>query len=225
MIDPGPASEAHVGALAEALRDADSVVIALTHGHADHSGAAQALADRLGAEIVGACGPAEGEGGGGAPHDLRVRPLRDGEAVGTDAGELIALRTPGHARAHLCFHWREASAVFVGDLLLGRGETTWVGEYPGCVRDYLDSLDRIQGVGAAVLLPAHGPAIADPLERIARFRAHRVARIAAVARALATRPDADVDALLHEIHPSIPPDVAPAARASVAALIAHVRSG
>ena len=231
VIDPGPAIDAHVEAVAtEVERErAESVVLLTTHGHADHVGAAAALAERLdGVRVAGAwvAGAAEGgSAGSGPPAALGFRTLADGERIATDAGELVAVLTPGHAREHVAFHWPATERAFVGDLLLGSGDTTWVGEYAGCVADYLASLDRIERLAARELLPAHGPAIGDPRVRIARYRAHRLERIEQMARALERQPAATTDQLLPLVYGDrLPPALAAAARASVAALAEHVRT-
>ena len=49
--------------------------------------------------------------------------IAHGQAVQTDAGELIAIATPGHTPDHAAFHWKDARAVFVGDLMLGGMDT------------------------------------------------------------------------------------------------------
>ena len=228
VVDPGPNLAAHVDAVAAAVQDAESVVLLLTHGHADHSGAAAVLAERLGARVLGAWGAAgaEGEGaGGGPPPGLFFRRLTDGDSVPTDAGELIARSTPGHAREHFAFHWPAQAAAFVGDLMLGRGDTTWVGEYPGCVADYLAALDRIDVLDTRLLLPAHGGPVHDPTERVARFRAHRLERVDQVRGALAANPGMAAEELFVSVYGrAIPPDLAPAARLALAALVEHVRA-
>src|SRR5687768_7670342 len=89
IVDPGPASAGHVDAVAAAVEEADEAVILVTHGHADHSGGAAALAAKLGAPVRGAweAGPGEGEGpAAGPPAGLDFRALADGERVATDAG-------------------------------------------------------------------------------------------------------------------------------------------
>jgi glyoxylase-like metal-dependent hydrolase (beta-lactamase superfamily II) len=209
VVDPGPDEIPHVGRLREAVEGADSVVILVTHGHADHAGVAARLGNLLAAEVRGF--------GRGA------RPFSPGEKVFTDAGSLIPLLTPGHTRDHYAFHWPEARAVFPGDLLLGSGDTTWVAEYPGCVADYLASLDALERTGAHVLFPAHGPSLENAPEAVRRFRLHRLARIAQVEAALAVKPRSTLPELLDSVYgPAIPEGVREAARKSLEAILHHL---
>jgi glyoxylase-like metal-dependent hydrolase (beta-lactamase superfamily II) len=214
VIDPGPVVQKHLRAQASAVEGAETVSIVLTHGHADHAACASALAERVGATVWGH--PALG----GVD-----RPLADGDSVPTDAGALTAIDTPGHAREHLSFHWPERRAVFVGDLLLGRGDTTWVGEYPGCVADYLGSLSRLQALDLRVIYPTHGPPLEDPVEALARFGGHRRERIRQVRDAMRAHPGAERDELLDVVYGArVPEPLRPAALQSLGALVEYVRS-
>jgi glyoxylase-like metal-dependent hydrolase (beta-lactamase superfamily II) len=204
--------EAHVRAVASLVEGADSAVILLTHGHPDHAASAARLADLLNAPVLGA-GPVE-------------RALADREPVDTDAGELVALHTPGHDRAHLCFHWPERAALFAGDLVLGAGDTTWVAGYPGCVADYLASLARLRGLGLSRIYPTHGPPIDDVEARLMRFEAHRRARIAQVEAALTAHPDATRSEILAHVYgDTVPPGLRAAALESLEAVLDYLREG
>lgn len=216
IVDPGPDLDSHVRALVSRAAAAERVAVLVTHGHADHAGAASRVASELGAEIFG---PAGVEAVG--------RALGDGDAVETDEGALVAVHTPGHTREHLCFHWPRRSAVFVGDLLLGRGDTTWVAEYPGCVADYLESLERLRSLEPAVLYPAHGPPLTDPAEALDRFERHRRERIAQVRDARRAHPGVDADALVDAVYgDTVPSPMRSAARRSLEAILDHIdRSG
>lgn len=214
MIDPGPDLSGHVRALTAALAGARQVAIVLTHGHPDHAGATRALARATGAEVWGPAGI------DGVDH-----PIGDGSTLATDAGELVAVATPGHTRDHLAFHLPARAALFAGDHLLGHGDTTWVAEYPGCVADYLRSLERLRALDLAVVYPAHGPPLTDPAEALDRFEAHRRARIRQVAGVLEAVPHADIDAVLEAVYgTTLPSGVRAAARRSLEALIDHVRA-
>jgi len=214
LLDPGPDVADHVRALVAWVADADAVKIVLTHGHPDHAGCALAVAEALGVPLHGP----------GTVPGVR-NPLVDGDALSTDAGTLVAVHTPGHTADHLAFHWKERRALFVGDLLLGKGDTTWVGEYPGCVADYLASLRRVRGLGPVVLYPAHGPPVEDPPATLDRYERHRLDRIAQVERALEQRPEATADDLVRVVYgDALPALVRRAATMSLQALLDHVHA-
>lgn len=215
IVDPGPDVESHVRALVAFMGDAEVVRIVVTHCHADHAAAARALARELNADIWG---PLEVDG---VDHVLE-----DGDVVPTDAGPLVAVHTPGHTLGHLCFHWRSRRALFAGDLLLGRGSTTWVAEYPGCVADYMRSLERLRTLDLQVVYPAHGPPLEDVTAALDRFEGHRRGRIRQVREALTDHPDASIDELLRVVYRgAIPSGLESAAARSLSALVDHVREG
>lgn len=189
VIDPGPDEPEHVQALASALEGASLVNILLTHGHDDHAGGARALADATGAQVWG-------------PYGLDVVDweMSHGVSVETDEGWLTAVDTAGHTKNHLGFHMPDRKALFAGDLLLGEGDTTWVGEYHGCVADYLESLTRLRSYDLDVIYPTHGPPLTDPADALDRFESHRRSRIAHVREVLGTHPDASADELFDAVY-------------------------
>lgn len=216
VIDPGPDVAPHVRALASAVAGSDEITILVTHHHGDHAAAAPSLAAALAAESGAVVAGPEGIDG-------VERVLEDGDVVETDEGPLVAVHTPGHSRDHLCFHWPEREALFAGDLLLGVGHTTWVAEYPGCVADYLASLDRLRSLDLDVVYPAHGPPIEDPAGALDRFEDHRRARIEQVREAIERNPDADADALLDAVYGlEVPESLRGAALRSLLALVEYV---
>lgn len=193
VIDPGPADETHVAALARAVEGVPEVVVLLTHAHPDHADGATPLSDALeGCRVIGPGGHA---------------PLADGERIETSAGVLAAVSTPGHAKRHFCFHLPAAGAVFSGDLVLGEGDTTWVGEHPGAVADYLASLDRLEALAPRVLYPGHGPPVRRPSEAVARFRRHRLDRIEQVCAALAAGVGPAPEALAAHVYGRLSPEL------------------
>ena len=136
-VDPGPLDEPHLQALAG---DGPVELILITHRHADHTAAAARFSELTGAPVR-AADPAHCHG---AP------PLQDGETIQAAGVEIRVLATPGHTSDSLCFHLPQDGphgSVLTGDTILGSGTT--VLDYPdGTLRDYLESLDRLERLGS-----------------------------------------------------------------------------
>jgi glyoxylase-like metal-dependent hydrolase (beta-lactamase superfamily II) len=221
VVDPGPADAAHLDAIVAALDGRPPVAILLTHAHSDHADAAGLLLARTGAPVRMARGAR-------VPlQEVVTAWLEDGEGVETDAGVLTAVATPGHAPEHVCFLWTQAPAeheraLLAGDMFMGGGDTTLVAPPEGDLTDYLASLDRLEGLRPSVIHPAHGPPIADGMEAIRRYRAHRAGRIDQVVRAL-RQGDAAPGELIDRIYgPELHPGLRGAAEGSLRAILAHL---
>jgi hydroxyacylglutathione hydrolase len=213
VIDPGPDDPAHVSALREQVQaQGDEIALVLvTHSHADHLGAAAALA--RGQRSV----PIRRWGGGDAP-------LSDGETVDESGIALRALHTPGHADDHVVFHWPAQRLVFSGDLILGSG-TVVLHARDGALEDYLASLERVARLDPATIAPGHGPPIHDPAARIAEYVAHRRMRERQVLEALA-REARTPGEIVGVVYRDLDPALHPAAESTVRAhLLKLVREG
>ncbi len=183
------------------------MVVLVTHGHGDHAAGAKELGRLIGAEVWGP----------GEEHDLS-----HGQAFATDTGAIVAISTPGHSRRHFCFHIPDPGVVFTGDMILGEGDTTWVGEYPGGVADYLDSLDRLEALEASILYPGHGQPLRDPAAAIARFRRHRLSRIDQVRRAVAHTGSTDARTLTRHVYGPLSPDIFEMAASGVEGILDYL---
>jgi glyoxylase-like metal-dependent hydrolase (beta-lactamase superfamily II) len=83
------------------------------------------------------------------------RELVDGDVV--DLGDdvrLTVVHTPGHTAGSVCFFWEGGGAVFSGDAVQGHG---WRAGMAPIYHDlsYVESLGRIQELGASVLCMGH----------------------------------------------------------------------
>jgi glyoxylase-like metal-dependent hydrolase (beta-lactamase superfamily II) len=216
VIDPGPASAAHLDALKAAIGARPVVAIMCTHTHRDHSPASRPLADQVGAPIVG-CAPLSIEGtgleAGFDPDYAPDRVLADGESIAVDGRELIAVATPGHTSNHLCFGYGDA--LFSGDHVMG-WSTTVVVPPDGDMADYMASLEKLRSREDRVIYPAHGPAVTNPGQYLRHLIGHRMQREKQILRIVgeAPRPVPEIVALAY---PGLDPRLVLAAGGSVTA--------
>lgn len=212
VIDPGPADDAHLAALLEAVRGETVTHILVTHSHADHSPLAAALKAATGAEThaYGAVEAAAGEGlrlDAGIDHDFTPdHRMADGDAIAGDGWTLEALFTPGHMSNHLCFALREEQALFAGDHVMSWA-TSVIAPPDGHMGQYFESLRKLLGREDQVYHPGHGPSRRDPQPLVRGYLAHRRMREQAILQRLKDGPQtvmqivaalyADVDPRLH----------------------------
>ncbi len=220
VVDPGPADPAHLTAVVAAAAERDAAVeaILLTHGHADHSEGAPALADVTGAPVR-ALDPR---------HRLGDEGLGEGDVVAYDGLELRVVPTPGHTADSLSFLLVGPGApmVLTGDTVLGRGSTV-IMHPEGSVGDYLASLRRLRDLATAspdpvaAILPGHGPVLTDPAAAIEWYLTHREQRLDEIRAALAAgaREPEDVVAI---VYADVDRALWPAAEQSVRAQLAYL---
>lgn len=214
VVDPGPADEDHLAALAAA---GPVELILITHRHTDHTEGAAELARRTGAPVR-AADPA---------HCINGAPLEDGERIPAAGLVVTVLATPGHTNDSVCFLLDgdgAAGSALTGDTILGRG-TTVIAPPDGSLGAYLASLERLAALGPRFVLPAHGPTLPDLAAACGRYLAHRRLRLAAVRSALAALgADASVSAVTDAVYTDIDPSVRFAAEHSVAAQLDYLRA-
>ncbi len=142
----------------------------------------------------------------------------------TAAGcELRVIACPGHSADSLCFLLPADGALLTGDTVLGRG--TAVIAHDGDLGDYLRSLDMLHALAssapASVLLPGHGPLLADPVGALDYYISHRAKRLAEVTAAIEAG-DRTVDQIVARVYQGVDPDLRSFAAWSVRAQLAYL---
>ena len=236
VIDPGPDAPEHRDAILSAAEGAAIRAILVTHPHLDHTAGTAALVAATDAPVhafgrfdagrsaamtdLPDLGGGEGADRGFVPDEV----LADGDVVAGDGWALRALHTPGHMGPHLSFHWPDRGLAFTGDVAMGWASTL-ISPPDGDVTAFLSSLDRLRALDARLLLPGHGPAITAPTGRLDALRDHRIAREAAIRRAL-TPDGVTIPELVASVYDDVPDALRPmAARNVLAHLIRLVERG
>lgn len=201
VVDPGPASEAHLEAILAALSPDQHVShILITHTHLDHSPLARPLAKATGAPVLAfgnaGAGRSEimqklaqaGETGGGEGIDTGFAPdeiIADGAVIRGDGWVLEAIHTPGHIGNHLSFAYGDA--CFTADHVMGWASSL-VSPPDGDLTDFMASCARLEARDWRIFYPGHGAPITAPADRLAWLINHRQSREAAILAALTGGP-------------------------------------
>ncbi|MEX3648746.1 MBL fold metallo-hydrolase [Mycolicibacterium porcinum] len=210
IVDPGPDDEAHIARIAELGTVA---LVLISHKHEDHTGGIDKLVDLTGATVrsVGS-GFLRGLGG----------PLTDGEVIDAAGLKIKVMATPGHTVDSLSFVLDDA--VLTADTVLGRG-TTVIDTEDGSLRDYLESLHRLQGLGGRTVLPGHGPDLPDLEAVTAMYLAHREERLDQVRAALRELgEDAGARQVVEHVYTDVEQKLWDAAEKSVQAQLDYLRA-
>ncbi|WED20577.1 MBL fold metallo-hydrolase [Vibrio sp. JC009] len=175
VIDPG-GDEKQLSALIKEL-GVEVETLLLTHGHLDHVGGTERLAEMESAQIVGPhkddnfwLQGLEGQSQMfGFPLTTAFEPnqwLVEGDEVTFGNQSMKVIHTPGHTPGHVVFYSEEAKLAFVGDVLFngGIGRT----DFPkGDFNTLIDSIKtKLWPLGNDVeFVPGHGPSSTFGRER------------------------------------------------------------
>ncbi len=145
-------------------------------------------------------------------------PFRDGEETrlpGPVPQTWAMLEAPGHTADHAVFLERGQGTLLCGDHIAGVG-TVIVDPPDGDMAAYLKTLDRLGTLEASLLLPGHGPPTTLVAERIATYRAHRLAREAAILQAVLAGASR-LETVVQEVYTDVPTYLHPFAERSALA--------
>ncbi len=209
VVDPGPDDDEHIARLAGLGRIA---VVLISHRHGDHTYGIDKLVDASGA-VVRSVGSGFLRGRGGY--------LRDGEMIEAAGLRIGVLSTPGHTADSMSFVLDDA--VLTADTVLGRG-TAVIDAEDGSLADYLHSLRRLRGLGARMVLPGHGPELADVGAVADVYLAHRQERLEQVRSALRVLgDDATPRQVVEHVYADVDTTLWDAAESSVRAQLDYLR--
>jgi glyoxylase-like metal-dependent hydrolase (beta-lactamase superfamily II) len=210
IVDPGPADDEHIARIAELGR---IPLVLISHKHDYHTGGIDKIVELTGATVrsVGS-GFLRGLGG----------QLSEGEVIDAAGLRITVMATPGHTADSLSFVLDDA--VLTADTVLGRG-TTVIDTEDGSLRDYLESLRRLQGLGARMVLPGHGPELGDLAAVTQMYLSHREDRLNQVRGALNELGDeASARQIVEHVYTDVDEKLWPAAEWSVQAQLDYLRA-
>ncbi|MBA5683138.1 MBL fold metallo-hydrolase [Photobacterium damselae] len=175
IIDPG----GDINVIKQHVQELGLTVtkLLLTHGHLDHVGGTEPLAQKLNVPVIGPQKedifwlqglPRQSEMFG-FPMTEAFDPtqwLEDGDTVTVGEEVLSVLHTPGHTPGHVVFFSDSAKVAFVGDVLFNGG----IGRTDFPRGDYQTLINSIKGklwpLGNDVtFIPGHGPSSTFGRER------------------------------------------------------------
>jgi glyoxylase-like metal-dependent hydrolase (beta-lactamase superfamily II) len=215
VVDPGPDDESHLQRICAIAGERDLRIadIVLTHRHGDHSAGAPRLAELTGAPVRAV--------------DPELRLGSEGLPAGTvldSAGcEVRVIATPGHTSDSVSLQIPADDVVLTGDTVLGRG--TAVISDDGSLSDYLASLARLKlladSTGLRLLLPGHGPVLADPDAVLDFYLAHRAERLDEIRAAVAAG-DTTPAEIVARVYAAVDQALWPFAQSSVRAQLRYL---
>ena len=232
LIDAGFPDDESVGKRLEMLGQFANLklrYIVITHHHFDHASGAHRLREATGARIVMHKDEApllQRAASEELPADVEVPPehkeWREGvaqwrkEAAKAAPEELVAdgdtlrvggltlrmVHTPGHTAGHLSPFLEEERVLFAGDNVLGMGTTVVPPPPHGDMAQYIESLRKMQSLGAELMCCGHGPVVKEPHRKLQELIDHRREREEQIV-SFARQGRDTVQALVRAIYPEL----------------------
>jgi glyoxylase-like metal-dependent hydrolase (beta-lactamase superfamily II) len=204
IIDPGPADDDHLDAIAGCGGDRIRWIVT-THTHGDHSPGAAGLRERTGAEVLG------WDSRDGLEIDRR---FRGGDMIEATEFRLQSIPTPGHSSNHVCLLLEEERMLFSGDHIM-EGSTVVISPPDGNMTDYMDSLTALQKIRLRSIAPGHGHLIDNPKVVLQEYIDHRNQREEQIFTVLSEAGTTKIDDLVESIYVDLDPELQPMAKRTV----------
>lgn len=226
VVDPGPKAENEQAHLLTAIdrrmaAGGRPLAVVLTHHHADHVGALDAVVNKLRVPLW--AHPLTGEL---LERDLD-RELLHGDIIdlgrspdGRDGWNLRVLFTPGHAVGHVALYDAHYRRVVAGDLV-STTTSMYVGSPGGNLQDYMQSLEQLLALDLESLYPSHGVPSHNPQELLRATLLHRQERLEQVAGELDSEPQ-DVESVAQAVYTAAPKALRPLTVRTTRANLQHL---
>lgn len=148
----------------------------------------------------------------GIDHD-EVVPIDEGATFVFAGFTLTTLHMPGHTGGHVVFHEPVTGTLFAGDQLLPDVSPNPLlepsldepGERRRSLKEYLASLERMEGLGLRLAYPGHGDPVADPDQLIRSTIEHHLKRKVQVGAYLTEEPKTIYE-IAGEVYPRVRDD-------------------
>jgi glyoxylase-like metal-dependent hydrolase (beta-lactamase superfamily II) len=125
------------------------------------------------------------------PLPEEIFPLRPGAKLTMGVRAVRIVHAPGHADNQMVLHDEAGGILFAADhLMLGITPNIglWPESEPHPLARYLESLERMRGLRADLVLPGHGPVFRDLDSRIGELILHHDERLEVMRREISDRP-------------------------------------
>lgn len=152
--------------------------------------------------------------------DIRVA---DGDRLRVGSLTLEIIHTPGHTMGSVCVYLPEERALFTGDTALGLGTVAISPPPHGDMALYLESLERLKGYDAVMMLPGHGQSVRDVPHKLQELIDHRREREDQILRLL-TDGKRKPEVMLRVIYPELDKRIVPMAVRQIEAHLAKLES-
>lgn len=150
----------------------------------------------------------------------------DGQPIELGAGRsLTVAHTPGHEPAHICLIDSLTGATFSGDHVLPRISPVimYDGVLDDPLGDYLDSLQKLIGLGIGLTYPAHGSIVEQGDERARQILLHHDRRLLDMADLVRSEDINAFDVMVKSFRPNLDPLQARLAFLETVSHLEHLR--
>ncbi len=138
--------------------------------------------------------------------------LEEGDRIPFRSMRWRTIHCPGHSPGLICFYWPEKKILFSGDHLLKEitpNPILAVSEYGPpfhypSLKQYLASLEKIEGLEISLLLPGHGEEVKDVKGLIQKIFAHHQERMEHIL-AFLSRGEKTPFEIAMDLFPGVPP--------------------